>query len=90
MKPIITSQCAQPTVRNFTMRVWAMNSLIIVPRRGPIGQKRELSTFWPSLMVRNIRTTPPRNKYQQKRLITAAVVPMAIVVAVTGAYRPFV
>ncbi len=72
------------------MRVWTMNSFIIVTKRGRMGQKRELSTLCPSLMVRKIRTTPPRNRYQQRRLITAAVVPMAIVVVVTGAYRPFV
>ena len=87
-KPIITSQWAMPTVRNLIIRVWAMNSLIIVHMRGITGKNRELGTLWPSRMVRTMPNAPRTNANQHARLISTPIVPSVAVMGVTGAYRP--
>ncbi len=85
----MTSQWAQPTVRNFTMRVCAMNSLSIVNSRGKKGWKRP-GAGWPCAIVRAIRVTPRPKLAQQTRLIAIPMRPKVIVVAFNDATSPFV
>lgn len=85
----MTSQCAQPTVRNLFIRVWARNSLSIVHSRGKNGKKRP-GAGCPWATVRAIRLTPRPKFAQQTRLINAPMSPKVIVVALNDVTSPFV
>ncbi len=83
----MTSQWAQPTLRNLFMRVCAMNSMIICLKRGKNGRHRS-GADWPMRTVLNILSAPERKMYQHTKLSRAPIVPNVIVRAFMS--RPFV
>ena len=74
----MTSQCAQPTVRNLFIRVCATNSTIICLKRGKKGRQRS-GAGWPIRIVLTIFHAPPMKEYQHTRLSSTPIVPNVIV-----------
>lgn len=77
-KPTITSQCAQPTLRNRFIRVCAATSTTTVRTRGSTGRSRVPSGL-PRRKSRVIRTSPPKNSPQQSAVMRPPMTPKVIV-----------
>ncbi|SIM92593.1 Uncharacterised protein [Mycobacteroides abscessus subsp. bolletii] len=78
----MTSQCAQPTVRNLFILVWATTSTTSCLRRGRKGRKR-VRSGWPERITRTIFTTPPKNDPHATRLKMTPMIPSVIVAVLT-------
>ena len=78
-KPTMTNQWKKPTERLRAIRVWAATSTMTFFSREKTGPKRLKPSFWPSMMLRTIRETPPMNEAQQIKLSRTPIVPSVMV-----------